>query len=281
MRQQAWDTAAELATQGVDLPSIVSRVLYAASPRIDQETVRAVPSRGRTFWATMATALVWVVAVYVTFSVFESAGTHAVPALKLTIYLGVLVWAVGFGIVAANHKVRERRTRVGAAKRAALEQLARSAAAHVWASEVPGAWQPLGPAPVWSASDETMPTAWIRRLGLAPGQASAALVDGTEGALRRLLRSPDGTPVVLFVGEPGFFTDDARDLADAAGVALFVAGRPGLVAMSAVASSVLAAYRQGGQTSPADLLTRAWAAARSDRARARSVGFAERRSQPS
>ena len=101
-RQEAWDTAAKLASEGLELPTIVSKVLYAASPRIDQETARAVPARGRTFWVTMATAMLWVVAVYITFVVFESGGSHAVPALKLAIYTGVAIWALGFGILAVQ-----------------------------------------------------------------------------------------------------------------------------------------------------------------------------------
>ncbi len=256
-RQEAWDTAATLASQGLELPTIVSKVLYAASPRIDQEAAKAVPARGRTFWVTMATALVWVVAVYVTFVVFESAGTHAVPALKMAIYFGVAVWALGFGILAANHKVRERRTRVGTAKRAALESLAQDAAQHVWSSEVPGNWQPLGPAPSWSTNDADLPGAWLRRFGAAPGAVAGVLVDGSAAALRSAVRLHPGVPVALFVREPGTFSDETRELAEAAGTALFVIGRAGPVPMSPVASAALAAYQRASSGSPADVMGRA------------------------
>ncbi len=262
LRQEAWDTAATLASQGLELPVVVSKVLYAAGPRIDLEAAKAVPPRGRTFWVTMATALVWVVAVYLTFVVFESGGTHAVPALKLAIYIGVLVWAVGFGVVAANHKVRERRGRVGAARRAVVEELARDAARRVWASQVAGSWQPLGPAPVGPAAvADTAPAAWLRRFGSAPGDAVPLLVDGTKDALLAALRSHPGRLVVPFVREPGFFSDAARELAEEFGIALFVFGRSGLVAMSGVASAVLKAYQSAEDRGPAEELARAWAGA--------------------
>lgn len=256
-RQEAWDTAAKLASEGLELPTIVSKVLYAASPRIDQEAAKAVPARGRTFWVTMATALVWVVAVYITFVVFESAGTHAVPALKAAIYLGVALWALGFGILASNHKVRERRTRVGTAKRTALERLAQDAAQHVWASEVPGNWQPLGPAPRWSTVDAELPGAWLRRFGAASGSVAGVMVDGTAAALRSVERLHPVVPVVTFVREPGTFTDEARELAETAGTALFVVGRSGPVPMSPVASAALDAYRRADSRSPAEVLARA------------------------
>lgn len=256
-RQEAWDTAARLASQGAELPTIVSKVLYAASPKIDQEAARAVPARGRTFWVTMTTALVWVFAVYVTFLVFESAGTHAVPALKLAIYGGVAVWAVGFGVLAANYKVRERRTRVGSAKRAALEALAQDAAQHVWSSEIAGDWGPLGPAPSASTGDAELPGAWLRRFGAAPGVAAGLLVDGSRTAVRAALRDHRAVPVALFLRDPGTFADDARELAEAAGVALFVVGRTGLLPMSPVASAALDAYRRSGSSSPAEVLVRA------------------------
>lgn len=256
-RQEAWDTAARLASQGLELPTIVSKVLYAASPRIDQETVKAVPARGRTFWVTMATAMAWVVAVYVTFLVFESAGTHAIPALKLAIYLGVAVWAVGFGILASNHKVRERRTRVGAAKRTELERLATDAAQHVWASEVPGDWQPLAPAPTWATPDAQLAQAWLSRFGAVPGQIAGGLGNGSAAGLQAALRQHPGVPVAMFVRDPGTFSDETRELAEASGTALFVIGRSDLLPMSPVASAALAAYRRPGSRSPADVLTRA------------------------
>lgn len=256
-RQEAWDTAARLASQGVELPTIVSKVLYAASPRIDQEAVKAVPARGRTFWVTMATAMAWVLAVYVTFLVFESAGTHAIPALKLAIYLGVAVWAIGFGILASNHKVRERRSRVGTAKRAALERLAQDAAQHVWASEVPGDWKPLGPAPTWATADADLAAAWLRRFGAGPGDVAGLLVDGSPAALHGALRLHPAIPVVLFVRDPGTFADESRELAESVGAALFVVARQGLLPMSPVASAALDAYRRPGSGSPAEVLGRA------------------------
>ena len=270
-RQEAWDTAAQLASQGLALPVIVDKVLYAASPRIDAETAKAVPARGRTFWVTMATALVWLLAVYITFLVFESAGTHAVLALKLAIYCGVLLWALGFGVVAGNHKVRERRVRVGAAKRAAVERLAKDAARHVWASEIPGSWEPLGPAPVWSTADKDLPTGWWRRFGGAPGEAVPLLVDGSESAVRSAVAAHRNAPVVLFLREPGTFPDGAREFADDSGIALYIAGRDRLLPMSAVASSALQAYeRPAGTDSPAQVVLRAWSRAGSMRSPLRS-----------
>lgn len=256
-RQEAWDTAARLASQGLELPTIVSKVLYAASPRIDQETVKAVPARGRTFWVTMATAMAWVLAVYVTFLVFESAGTHAIPALKLAIYVGVAVWAIGFGILASNHKVRERRSRVAAAKRAEMERLAKDAAQHVWSSQVAGEWKPLGPAPGWATADADLPAAWLHRFGAGPGAVAGLLVDGSTAALRGALRSRPTGPVVLFVRDPATFADDTRELAESTGTALFVVARSGLLPMSPVASAALDAYRRPGASSPAEVLARA------------------------
>ena len=256
-RQEAWDTAAKLASQGLELPAIVSKVQYAASLRIDQEAATAVPARGRTFWVTMATAMAWVIAVYVTFVVFESSGNHAVPALKIAIYGGVAVWAIGFGILASNHKVRERRTRVGTAKRAELERLARDAAQHVWAAEVPGTWQPLGPVPGWTTVDDDLPGAWLRRFGAAPDAVTGVLVDGSLTALRSAVRRRPAGAVAMFVREPGAFSDESRELAESAGIALFVIGRGGPVPMSPVASAVLDSYRRASSSAPADVMTRA------------------------
>ena len=258
-RQEAWDTAAQLAADGLALPVIVSKVVYAASPRIDQETGKAIPARGRTFWVTMATAMAWMIAVYLTFLFFDSTATHAVAGLKVAIYLGVLVFAVGFGIVASNDHVRERRTRVRTAKRAEVERIAQDAAQHVWSSEVPGVWRPLGPAPVWATVDSVLPTAWWRRFGGASGTALPVLVDGSEPAVRGAIAANHGVAVVFFVREPGTYGDRVREWADVAGIGLFVVGRAGLVAMSSVATAALRAYqRSGGTDSPAEVLLRGW-----------------------
>jgi hypothetical protein len=74
---------------------------------------------------------------------------------------------------------------------------------------------------------------------------------------------------VLFVTEPGFFTDEARAVADLCGIALFVVGRGGLQPMSAAASRVIKAYQDPAATAaPAADLLACWAEA------ARSRGLA-------
>jgi hypothetical protein len=263
VRQEVWDAAATLADHGFALPAIVSKVMEAAGPQIEAQSVLEIPPHGRTFWASMAKALAWGLAADLGLLVAESVGARPVPAVKLTIYLGVVIWSLVFGVVAANNKVRQRRVRLSNENRALVERLAQEAARFVWSSEVPGDWRPLGPSPEGLAAiDETVPTAWLRRFGVATGQMVGALSDGSEQSLRRSIRSARGLPVAAFVAEPGVFADPARRLADDCGVALFTVGGAGLHPMSEVASATLDAYGDRHTVeSPAGQLLSGWARA--------------------
>lgn len=261
VRQEVWDAAAALADQGRALPSIVSEVMEVAGPQIEAQSVLEIAPHGRTFWFSLAKAFAWGLAADIGLLVAESVGARPVPALKIAIYLGVLVWSLVFGVVAANNKVRQRRTRVSIQNRALIERLAQDAARYVWAAEVPGDWEPLGPAPHGrSAKDGTVPDAWLSRFGLARGQARAVITDGSDESLRRALRDASGGPVVAFTREPGAFSPTARRLADDAGVAAFVIAGGELTAASGPAVRTLRAYRVGqGPVSPAQIILDGWA----------------------
>jgi hypothetical protein len=265
--QQVWDGAARQATDGADTAAIVARALDTAGPRIAAESQRAVPAHGWTFWSSMAKAVGWGAVAITALLVVGSFGARAVPILKVAIWVGVAVWAIGFGVFAGHQKVRGRRAREVAGKRAEIERVAQDAARYVWAHQVPGSWQPLGPAPETSSpTDGGVLTAWLRRLGLADGQAAASVVDGTETAVRQAIAAARGRPVVLFVPVPGSYTDDAQAVADACGVALFVVGRLGLQGMSRIASRALKAYLDPASTvGPVGEVLAGWAASEPSR----------------
>lgn len=268
--QQVWDAAAKMAQRGVPLGEIVSKAVATSGPQIDAELVLAIPSRGRTFWASFGKALAWGAAAEFSLLVVGSLGARPVPLLKFAIFSGVLIWAIAFGVMAGNHKVRDRRLSAGAGKLAEVERIAQDAAGHVWATQIPGKWQPLGPAVDTAlAVDPAVPAAWLRRFGVAADEAIGSLVDGSVQSLRDRVRAGRGTPVVLFVRDPGVYTDEARAVADVYGVALFVAGRQGLHAMSHVGSLALRAYQNPASTEgPVRVLLAEWAAAATGRSRA-------------
>ena len=265
--QQVWDGAARQATDAAPLSAIVAGALDTAGPRIQAESLRAVPAHGRSFWWSMAKAVGWGLAAVGSLLIVGSLGARPVPILKVAIVLGVLVWAVFFGVIAGNQRVRDRRAREVWARRTEVERVAQEAARYVWAHQVPGSWQPLGPPPEGSSpSDEGLPTAWLRRFGVVDGQALGFLIDGTEGGLRRAVEAGRGVPAVLFVPVPGSYSDAAKSIADECGVALFVVGRLGLQSMSSAASRALKAYLDPASSAgPAGELLAGWADAASGR----------------
>ncbi len=261
--QQVWDGAAKQATDGAETAAIVASALDTAGPRIAAEALRTVPARGRTFWWSMAKAVGWGAAAIVSLLVIGSFGARPVPILKVAIYAGVVIWAVSFGVFAGNQKVRERRVREVAGRRAEIERVAQDAARYVWAHQVPGSWQPLGPPPDTSSpDDERLPDAWLRRFGLGGGEAGGVWADGTQAGLRQAIAAARGLPAVLFVAVPGSYSDDAKAVADTCGVALFVIGRLGLQAMSHVASRALKAYLDPASTAgPGSEVLAGWSGA--------------------
>jgi hypothetical protein len=263
MRQETWDLAALLADRGTELPAIITQVLEVAGPQIEAQSVLEIRPHGRTFWSSLARVVAWGIVADLGLLVAESLGARPVPVLKVAIYAGVLLWALGFGVIAGNSKVHQRRNRVGSTNRVLVERLAQAAAHYVWAAQVPGDWQPLGPVPIGGLSQgDTAASAWLRRFGVPPAAVIGLIVDGTLAGLSKAIRDHPGVPVALFVQEPGVFTDEARSAADLDGIALFVVGAEGLHAMSAVASSTLRAYRSGsGRAGPKEELLRGWSMA--------------------
>jgi hypothetical protein len=260
---------------GEPLAQIQAAAVDFAGPRIDAEAARTVPAHGRVFWWSMSRSIGWGAAAAGSLLVIGSFGARPVPVLKVAIFVGVLLWAVGFGLFAANQRVRERRRRIRDDQRGEVSRLAQEAARYVWAAEVPGDWQPLGPDPEATAgNDMTLPTAWLRRFGATDADAVGRFVDGTEASVRRAVGAARGAPVVLFVAEPGFFTDHARGVADACGIALFVVGRIGLLPMSRAASDAIRTYRDptaiGG---PVGGLLSSWAKAAKTRDSALTTSF--------
>ena len=262
LRRRAEQTASELAGRGVELPVIVAEVLEAVEDQIDREATTAVPPRGRSFWGAMATAILWGAATDVLLLLFGPSGGGHVPVLKLCFCIGVMTWAVFFGVVAGGHKVRDRRVVGAVVRREAVARVSADAARRVWSRQVPGSWQPLGPEPdLLMRVDDSVTTAWLRRFAVAPGAALALVVDGTMTSLRQSVRAAHGIPVVLFVAAPGFFVDEARTLADLVGMALFAAAPDGLHSMSDVASSVLRGLQDPNATQPpGDAIVTAWKA---------------------
>lgn len=269
--QQTWDSAAGMAFRGLDLADIVARLLDISSPEIERESVVDVPARGRAFWGSMAKSLAWGIAAEVALLFIGSLNTAPLLVLKVIICVGVIVWAIAFGALAANGRVREMRRRAITAKRKGVERLARDAAGQVWAAQVPGKWRPLGP-PVKAVqsrtgrSDDMSATAWLRRFGVDVGEAVAVTVDGTAASVDQAILNSRGLPTVLFVAEPGYFSDDARIQAERCGVALFVLGAGRLHAMSPAASAALKAYADpGGTAGPVRELLAEWADATANR----------------
>ena len=109
--QQIWDAAATRASQGEPLAQIQAAAVEFAGPRIDAEATRTVPAHGRAFWWSMSRSIGWGAAAVGLLLVVGSFGGRPVPALKVAIFLGVLLWAVFFGVFAGNQRVRERRRR--------------------------------------------------------------------------------------------------------------------------------------------------------------------------
>ncbi len=280
--QQVWDSAAGMALRGVALSDIVGRLLEISGPEIERESVLDVPARGQAFWGSMAKSLAWGLAAEIALLFIGSLSPQPLPALKVIICVAVLVWAVAFGALAANGRVREMRRQAIAAKRKGVERLARDAAGQVWSAQVPGQWRPLGPpvkAPPVTAqpdavahagrrvtSDDALVTAWLRRFAVDVGDAAGSVVDGTLESLEQAIRNSRGLPVVLFVPEPGHFADDARTQAESWGVALFVIGSGRLHAMSPVASAALRSYADPSATQgPVRDIQAGWAAAAANR----------------
>ena len=262
LRQQVWDNAARAAARGLSLPSIADQVLAQAEPRLADEVATLVPRRGRNFAGSLAKALTWALAVDVLLAMFGPGMAGSVPFLQPILLTLVIVWGLAFGVMAGNQRVRARRVEVRHGILVALESLAEKAAFRVWAAEVPGTWQPLGPAPTRAGSDAVQPADWLRRFGLTAADAVAVelgnLDTQADGKLRDASARGD-RPVVGFVREPGFFDDDTRSLADDWGVALFVLGHRTLVPMSAVASAVEHAYTdRRADISPAEAVRNSW-----------------------
>ena len=270
LRQLVWDNAARSAARGLSLPAITEQVLTEIRPRLQDEVIALVPGHGRAFRVSLAKAMVWALAIDALLVLFGPGIAGSVPYLQPILLVVVLVWALAFGVMAGHQRVRSRRTEVGHGIVCAVEVLAEKAAFRVWAAEVPGRWQPLGPAPSPTAPS-VAPADWLRRLGLDGAAAAPVELDGLDPDAGRALRTAAARgdrPVIGFVREPGFFDDDTRTLADDFGIALFVLGSAGLVPMSATATAVLTAYadRRGGGISPADAVRNGWsgsAAARS------------------
>jgi hypothetical protein len=267
--QQVWDSAAGMALRGVPLADIVSRLVDISGPEIERESIVDVPARGQAFWASMAKSLAWGLAAEIALLFIGSLSPQPLPALKVIICAAVMVWAVAFGALAANGRVREIRRQAIAAKRKGVERLARDAAGQVWSAQVPGQWKPLGPAvkaaapgvtPGRTTAGDGAPTAWLRRFGVDAGEAAGFLVDGTSESVQRRVQASGGLPVVLFVLAPGFFEDDARTYADRCGVALFVIDSDRLHAMSPVASAVQKTYADPtGTQGPVKDILAGWA----------------------
>lgn len=255
-----------MAFRGLPLADITSRLLEISGPEIERESVADVPTRGQAFWGSMAKSLAWGLAAEIALLFIGSLSPQPLPALKLIICAGVLVWAVAFGALAANGRVREMRRQSIAAKRKGVERLVRDAAGQVWAAQVPGQWRPLGPPVRLNASDQAAPTAWLRRLGVDVGEAAGSIVDGSQESVDLAIRTSRGLPVVLFVPEPGHFVDDARTQAETWGVALFVIGSGRLHAMSPVASAALKAYSDpAGTHGPVRDILAGWTGAAANR----------------
>jgi hypothetical protein len=226
LAQQTWDRATARAADGAELAVLQREAVEFAGPRIDAETTAAVPPRGRTFWLSVCKSLLWAVAVDVTLLMFESG--HPLPGLTTLICVSAVVLAAGFGVIAGNHRVRQRRIRHGELRREGIRRLAARAARAVWAAQVPGRWDPAGPVPRQGTGRQ-----WLARLGDDTGAVAA--VDGW--------RLPGtGAPVACFLPDPQHFPDRIRDAADARGVPLFVVGQDVLYPMSAAASEVWEAY---------------------------------------
>ncbi len=229
LRLRAWDQAAALAARGTPAANIPADVTAALAADIDQVAVVVVPAHGRSFWISLAKSMSWGVAVVVLLVAFGPSG-GSLPLLRPLLIGAVLVWAVGFGTFAANHKVRVTRAHSIATGRAVVDRTAVLALA---------------------GND----TAWSKRLGARPGELDGFVVDGSLTAVRTVLRAT--RPVALFVREPGVFTDDARAAADRYGLALFVLSGGNLVPMSGLAtkaldaSDPLGALRRGWQTAAA------------------------------
>ena len=265
--QQIWDAAASRASRGEPLTQIQAAAVEFARPRIDAESMRSVPSHGRAFWWSLSRSIGWGAAALGSLLIIGSFGARPVPALKVAIFLGVLLWAVGFGVFVGNQRVRDRRRKIRDTQLVEVARLAQEAARYVWAAQVPGDWQPLGPTPEAGAGDDRMlPTAWLRRFGVTAADAVGTFVDGTEPSVRRAIGTARGVPVVLFATEPGFFTDDARAVADACGIALFVVRRTGLQPMSRAASDAIRNYRDPAASGgPVGGLLASWADAAQSR----------------
>jgi hypothetical protein len=259
-----------MAFRGVALSDIVARLLDISGPDIERESVIDVPARGREFWASMAKSLAWGLAAEIALVFIGSLSPQPLPVLRVIICGAVLVWAIAFGALAANGRVREMRRQAIAAKRKGVERVARDAAGEVWSVQVPGQWRPLGP-PVKTgeatkSNADAAPTAWLRRFGVDVGEAIGSIVDGSQDAVDLAMRTSHGLPVVLFVPEPGHFTDDARTQAEAWGVALFVIGSGRLHAMSPVASAALKAYADpSGVHGPVRDILSGWSEAAANR----------------
>lgn len=290
-----------MALRGVPLADIVSRLVDISGPEIERESVVDVPLRGQAFWGSMAKSLAWGLAAEIALLFIGSLSPQPLPALKVIICVAVAVWAVAFGALAANGRVREMRRQAIAAKRKGVERLARDAAGQVWAAQVPGFWRPLGPAVRTPAGNApglngrdfiaptanapaggapaanalpgsnhargaALPTAWLRRFGVDEGEAVGSVVDGTLESVEQVIRSSRGIPVVLFVLGPGHFEDDARTHAERCGVALFVIDSDRLHAMSPVASSAQKTYADPVSTrGPVSDILAGWAAAAANR----------------
>ena len=227
LRLRAWDQAAGLAARGTPAADIPGQVIAALAADIDAVSEGAVPAHGRSFWISLAKSMSWGVTVVVLLFLFGPSG-GGLPLLRPVLVAAVLVWAVGFGMFAANHKVRIARARAAATARAVVDRTSVLALA---------------------GND----TAWSRRLGARPGELDGFVVDGSLTSVRTVLRAP--RPVALFVREPGVFSDDARFAADRYGLALFVLSGADLVPMSGLATDALDAL------DPLRELRRGWHAA--------------------
>lgn len=269
LRQQVWDNAARAAARGLSLPAITDQVLAQIQPRLAEEVAALVPRRGRSFSGSLAKAMIWALAVDVLLAMFGPGMAGSVPYLQPILLSVVVIWGFGFGVMAGNQRVSARRVEVRHGILTALETLAEKAAFRVWAAEVPGTWQPLGPAPARVPATAVQPADWLRRFGLTATDAVAVELDELDadaGSRVRVAAARGGGPVVGFVREPGFFDDDTRARADEWGMALFVLGARDLLPMSAVASAVLRAYTERGAGSgPADEVRNRWRGAASVR----------------
>ncbi|GGL93456.1 hypothetical protein [Nakamurella endophytica] len=262
--QRAWDTAAALAAAGRDRPSVVADVLDVVSRDIDDEVARQVPRRGRVFLLAVAQALAWGVLADVLLLLVGSTGWRSIPWLTTALCVVVLLWSLGFGVVAGRNRVHGRRIRVSHAQQEMFRRIASGACLQVWASQVPGRWQPCGPEPDAGRPVQSAGRAWLDRFGDEFADVAVTVASGSANRLAPVLAVPG--PVAVFVPDGADVDPSAVALAESAGAGIFLVRGARLEPGTTAARDVLAAYRSAANTRPpVGILHDAWRSAHAGR----------------